>query len=94
MSRTRTRAAAPCSRTARPCAADQVIAEAAGRPGTPTGFARLVEAARDALPLATAEVVEVAAQVLEAAHEAESGCSARQPGAGRRSPTCAASCPR
>ncbi len=53
------------------CAADQVIAEAGGPAWDADGFARLVAEARDALPLATARVVDVAAQVLEAAHEAE-----------------------
>jgi ATP-dependent helicase HrpA len=53
------------------CAADQVIAEAGGPAWDADGFARLVAGARDALPLATARVVEVVAQVLEAAHEAE-----------------------
>jgi ATP-dependent helicase HrpA len=52
-------------------AADQVIADAGGPPWDADGFARLVVTARDALPLATARVVDVAAQVLEAAHEAE-----------------------
>ena len=53
------------------CAADQVIAEAGGPAWDTGGFARLASAARDALPLATAQVVEAVAQVLEAAHEAE-----------------------
>ena len=53
------------------CAADQVIADAGGPAWDADGFARLVAAARDALPLATARAVDVAAQVLEAAHEAE-----------------------
>jgi ATP-dependent helicase HrpA len=53
------------------CAADQVIAEAGGPAWDADGFARLVAGARDALPLATARVVEIVAQVLEAAHEAE-----------------------
>jgi ATP-dependent helicase HrpA len=53
------------------CAADQVIAEAGGPAWDADGFARLVAEARDALPLATARVVDAAAQVLEAAHEAE-----------------------
>jgi ATP-dependent helicase HrpA len=52
-------------------AADQVIAEAGGPPWDADGFARLVERARDALPLATAQVVQAVAQVLDAAHEAE-----------------------
>ncbi len=53
------------------CAADQVIAEAGGPAWDADGFARLVAEARDALPLATARVVDAVAQVLEAAHEAE-----------------------
>jgi ATP-dependent helicase HrpA len=52
-------------------AADEVIAEAGGPAWDTDGFARLVAKARDALPLATARVVDVVAQVLEAAHEAE-----------------------
>jgi ATP-dependent helicase HrpA len=53
------------------CAADQVIADAGGPPWDADGFARLVAQARSALPLATARVVDVTGQVLEAAHEAE-----------------------
>jgi ATP-dependent helicase HrpA len=53
------------------CAADQVIADAAGPPRDAAGFARLVEQARPALPLAVARAVEAVGQVLEAAHEAE-----------------------
>ncbi|HEV8277505.1 MAG TPA: DUF3418 domain-containing protein [Streptosporangiaceae bacterium] len=53
------------------CAADQVIADAGGPAWDADGFARLATEARDALPLATARVVDVVAQVLEAAHEAE-----------------------
>jgi ATP-dependent helicase HrpA len=53
------------------CAADQVIADAGGPAWDADGFAGLVEQARDALPLATARVVEIVAQILEAAHEAE-----------------------
>jgi ATP-dependent RNA helicase HrpA len=52
-------------------AADQVIADAGGPAWDADGFARLVAEARDALPLATARVVDVAGQALEAAHEAE-----------------------
>jgi ATP-dependent helicase HrpA len=54
------------------CAADQVIADAGGPAWDAAGFAALVTAARDALPLATARVIDAVAQVLEAAHEAES----------------------
>ena len=54
------------------CAADQVIADAGGPPWDADGFARLVAEARAALPLATARVVDLTAQVLGAAHEAES----------------------
>jgi ATP-dependent helicase HrpA len=53
-------------------AADQVIADAGGPAWDADGFARLVEAARSALPLAVARVLDLAGQVLEAAHEAES----------------------
>ena len=53
------------------CAADQVITDAGGPAWDADGFARLVAEARSALPLATARVVDAAAQVLEAAHEAE-----------------------
>jgi ATP-dependent helicase HrpA len=53
------------------CAADQVIAEAGGPAWDADGFARLVAAARSALPPATARVLDVVGQVLEAAHEAE-----------------------
>jgi ATP-dependent helicase HrpA len=55
------------------CAADQVIADAGGPAWDADGFARLVATARDALPLATARVVEAVARVLEAAQEAELG---------------------
>jgi ATP-dependent helicase HrpA len=54
------------------CAADQVINSAGGPAWDADGFAQLTAVARDALPLATARAVEVTAQVLEAAHEAES----------------------
>jgi len=53
------------------CAADQVIADTGGPPWDADGFARLVAEARDALPLATARAVDVTAQVLEAAQDAE-----------------------
>ena len=53
------------------CAADQVIADAGGPAWDADGFARLVAAARPALPLATARAVDAAGQVLEAAHDAE-----------------------
>jgi ATP-dependent helicase HrpA len=53
------------------CAADQVIAEAGGPAWDAGGFARLAAEARSALPLATAQVLDVVGQVLEAAHEAE-----------------------
>jgi ATP-dependent helicase HrpA len=55
------------------CAADQVIADAGGPAWDADGFATLLAAARDALPLATARAVDAAAGVLEAAHEAELG---------------------
>jgi ATP-dependent RNA helicase HrpA len=53
------------------CAADQAIADAGGPAWDAGGFARLLEQARPALPLATARALDVVAQVLEAAHEAE-----------------------
>jgi ATP-dependent helicase HrpA len=53
------------------CAADQVIADAGGPAWDGDGFKRLVAQARSALPLATAQVLEVVSRVLEAAHEAE-----------------------
>jgi ATP-dependent helicase HrpA len=53
------------------CAADEVVAGAGGPAWDADGFARLVAEARDALPLATARVVDVVGQVLEAAHEVE-----------------------
>jgi ATP-dependent helicase HrpA len=53
------------------CAADQVIADAGGPAWDAEGFARLLAAARPALPLATARVLDAAGQVLGAAHEAE-----------------------
>ncbi len=52
-------------------AADQVIADAGGPAWDADGFARLVAQARSDLPLATSRAVDVVAQVLEAAHEAE-----------------------
>ena len=78
------------------CAADQVIADAGGPAWDAEGFARLLEAARSALPAATAGVVDAVARVLEEAHEVEAAARAhRQPGAGtRRSTTCAPSSPR
>ena len=53
------------------CAADQVIADVGGPPRDADGFARLVEQARPALPLAISRAVQAVGQVLEAAHEAE-----------------------
>jgi len=55
------------------CAAAQVIEDAGGPPWDADGFACLAAEARSALPLATARVLDVVAQVLEAAHEAEAG---------------------
>ncbi len=52
-------------------AADQVIADAGGPAWDADAFARLVAQARPALPLATSRAVDLAAQALEAAHEAE-----------------------
>jgi len=54
------------------CAADQVITEAGGPAWDAAGFAALLAAARPALPVATAGVLDAVAQVLEAAHDAES----------------------
>jgi ATP-dependent helicase HrpA len=54
------------------CAADQVIADAGGPAWDADGFARLVTAARAALPLATSRALDLTGQVLDAAHEAES----------------------
>jgi ATP-dependent helicase HrpA len=53
------------------CAADQVITEAGGPAWDGDGFKQLVAEARSALPLATAQVLDVVSRVLEAAHEAE-----------------------
>ena len=53
------------------CAADQVIAEAGGPCWDAAGFGQLIEAARSALPAATADVVGAVARVLTAAHEVE-----------------------
>jgi len=53
------------------CAADQVITDAGGPAWDGDGFKRLVAEARSALPLATAQVLDVVSRVLEAAHEAE-----------------------
>ncbi len=64
------------------CAADQVIADAGGPAWDAEGFARLVAAARHALPLATARALDVTGQVLEAAHEAESRLRGTSPALG------------
>jgi ATP-dependent helicase HrpA len=61
------------------CAADQVIAEAGGPAWDSDGFARLVAAARPALPLATSRALDLTGQVLEAAHEAESRLHSASP---------------
>jgi ATP-dependent helicase HrpA len=61
------------------CAADQVIADAGGPPWDADGFARLVAAARPALPLATARVLDITGEVLASAHEAESRLHAASP---------------
>ena len=53
------------------CAADQVIAEAGGPAWDAAGFARLLEAARTALPVAAADVVSAVARVLAEAHQVE-----------------------
>jgi ATP-dependent helicase HrpA len=54
------------------CAADQVIADVGGPAWDADGFARLLAAARPALPLATSRALDLTGQVLDAAHEAES----------------------
>jgi ATP-dependent helicase HrpA len=51
------------------CAADSVISESGGPAGDAAGFARLVDAARSALAVTTAQVVEVVARVLAEAYE-------------------------
>jgi ATP-dependent RNA helicase HrpA len=61
------------------CAADQMIADAGGPAWDADGFARLVAAARPALPLATSRVLDLTGQVLEAAHEAESRLHSTSP---------------
>ncbi|HEY1616226.1 MAG TPA: ATP-dependent RNA helicase HrpA, partial [Streptosporangiaceae bacterium] len=53
------------------CAADRVIADGGGPSWTPEGFAALLAAARRDLARYTAEVIDAAARVLAAAHEAE-----------------------
>ncbi|HUY50244.1 MAG TPA: ATP-dependent RNA helicase HrpA [Streptosporangiaceae bacterium] len=52
-------------------AADQVIMEAGEPAWDAAGFGRLLEAARSALPAATADVVSLVARVLAEAHQAE-----------------------
>ena len=77
------------------CAADEVIMQAGGPAWDADGFARLVAAARDQLAVRTARVIEVTAQVLAEAHEAEVRLtSTARPCPGRRpSRTCASSSP-
>jgi ATP-dependent helicase HrpA len=53
------------------CAADQVIAAAGGPAWDADGFARLLEAARSALPAAAADVLAAVARALVEAHRAE-----------------------
>ncbi len=53
------------------CAADQVIAEAGGPAWDAEGFAHLLEAARSALPAATADALGAVARALAEAHEVE-----------------------
>jgi ATP-dependent RNA helicase HrpA len=55
------------------CAADEVIFSAGGPAWDADGFARLLEAARSALPAATARVAGAVARALAAAHDAEAG---------------------
>ena len=69
------------------CAADEVIMQAGGPAWDADGFARLVAAARDQLAVRTARVIEVTAQVLAEAHEAEVRLTSTArpcPGAGLR----------
>jgi ATP-dependent helicase HrpA len=53
------------------CAADQVIADHGGPAWDAEGFARLTQEARSALPLATARVLDLVVQVLDAAAEVQ-----------------------
>jgi ATP-dependent helicase HrpA len=53
------------------CAADQVIADHGGPAWDAENFARLTQQARSDLPLATARVLDVVAQVLDAAAEVQ-----------------------
>jgi ATP-dependent helicase HrpA len=55
------------------CAADEVIAAAGGPAWDAAGFARLLETARSALPVAAADVVSAVARALAEAHRAEAG---------------------
>jgi ATP-dependent helicase HrpA len=61
------------------CAADQIIADAGGPAWDAAGFARILAAARSALPAATADVVGVVGRVLAEAHEAEAGLGRASP---------------
>ncbi len=61
------------------CAADQVISDAGGPAWDADGFARLVTAARSALPLETSRALDLTGQVLEAAHEAETRLASTSP---------------
>jgi ATP-dependent helicase HrpA len=63
-------------------AADQVIADAGGPAWDAEGFARLVAQARPALPLATAQAVDVVALVLEAAQDVQTRLHASGQGSG------------
>jgi ATP-dependent helicase HrpA len=56
-----------------------VIADSGGPAWDADGFARLLAAARPALPLATSRVLDATGQVLEAAHGAESRLHASSP---------------
>jgi ATP-dependent helicase HrpA len=62
------------------CAADVVISEAGGPAWDEAGFGRLVEAARERLAVSTAQVLDAAAGVLAAAHEAETALLANAAG--------------
>src|ERR1039458_9545070 len=63
------------------CAADQVIADAGGPAWDADGFAKLLKAARAALPAATAYAVDAVARVLAAAREGEVGLGGARGGA-------------
>jgi ATP-dependent helicase HrpA len=67
------------------CAADRVMADAGGPPRDAEGFAKLVAAARPALPDVTAQVLADVARVLMLAHEIDARLSG-EAGRGRQHP--------